>query len=364
MRANILHICKVYLPVRGGVQKVVHSIAGLTNQHNHHILTSGEDGAIRHQEFDGSLVTRCRSYMEIASMPIAPTLIRETRKQAKENHIICVHYPFPLADLALAATIKVPPIIVYWHSNIVVQKKLKWLTYPLIYFTLYRATNIIATSERMVENSKLLNRFREKVKIIPYGIPAIKPSLRVNTPHKKYFVLVGRHVSYKGIDIAIRAIKKIDTHLVIAGDGPLFEQHRLLAKTLKVSDKITFEKNASDDQIASFINESIALIVPSVMHSEAFALVQLEAMRLKKPVINTALPSSVPMIARNQQEGLTVDPKDPSALAKAMDRISKDEKLAIALGNNGYQRFNDHFIDHKFKQALGALFEEVLTSIA
>lgn len=363
-QTKILHICKVYLPVNGGVQRVVQSIVSLSKRYTHQVLTSGEDGAISNQTLDGAVVTRCRSHLEIASMPIAPSMIGEIRRRVKKSNLICVHYPFPLADLALAMIIRLPPLAVYWHANIVAQKKLKWLTYPLIYLTLKRAAVIIVTSERMIENSALLTRFRAKVKIIPYGLPIVAEvptDTRANTKND-YFVLVGRHVSYKGIDIAIRALQDIETHLVIAGNGPLFEQHKLLSQTLGVSHKVSFEQYASDEEIKSIIQGSMALIIPSVMHNEAFGLVQLEAMRLRKPVINTWLPSTVPMIARHQKEGLTVEPNDPEGLAQAMLQIASDKSWAATLGNNGYQRFNEKFTDIKFKLALDALFEELLVS--
>lgn len=362
--ARILHICKVYLPVKGGIQKVVHAITSLSKQHTHYVITSGEDGAIPEQRLNGTYITRSRSYLEVASMPIAPRMIGKIIKMAKKCHIICVHYPFPLADLALAMVIRLPPMVVYWHSNIVAQKKLKWLTYPLIYLTLKRATAIVVTSERMIENSTLLMRFRSKVRIISYGLPTVSETPAITTAYtnSNYFVLVGRHVSYKGIDIAIRALQEIDTHLVIVGDGPLFEQHKLLSQTLGVCGKVSFEQNASDDEVKSLIQGSMALVMPSIMHNEAFGLVQLEAMRLRKPVINTSLPSTVPMIARHQKEGLTIEPSDPDALAHAMCQIASDRPWATTLGNNGYQRFNEKFTDIKFKLALDALFEELLAS--
>ncbi|MBL4674563.1 MAG: glycosyltransferase [Arenicella sp.] len=342
----------------------MHSITSLSKQHTHYVITSGEDGAIPKQKLNGTFITRSRSYLEVASMPIAPRMVGEIIKMAKKCHIICAHYPFPLADLALAMIIRLPPLVVYWHSNIVAQKKLKWLTYPLIYLTLKRATAIVVTSERMIENSTLLTRFRAKVKIIPYGLPTIRETPADTNAYtdSEYFVLVGRHVSYKGIDIAIRALQEIDTHLVIVGSGPLFEQHKLLTQTLGVNHKVSFERNACDDEVKSLIQGSAALIIPSTMHNEAFGLVQLEAMRLSKPVINTSLPSTVPMIARHQREGLTIEPNDPDALAQAMRQIASDKSWAITLGNNGYQRFNEKFTDIKFKLALDALFEELLAS--
>ena len=54
------------------------------------------------------------------------------------------------------------------------------------------------------------------------------------------------------------------------------------------------------------------------MNNEVFGLTQLEAMQLRKPVINTSLPSTLPTIARHQKEGLIIEPNKPDALAEAM----------------------------------------------
>lgn len=336
------------------------SIANFSTEHAHHVLTTGEDGAIHEQVIDGAKVIRCRSYLEIASMPIALSMLGETRRRAKASDLLLVHYPFPLADLALALTFKLPPLVVFWHSNIVAQKKLKWLTYPFVLLTLWRATTIVATSERMIENSSLLKRFRRKVRIIPYGLPALKARKIALREQEKYFILIGRHVSYKGIDIAIEAMKHVDAQLIVVGDGPLFERHKLSVDTLNMTDKVSFVKDADDDQLIDLISGSLALILPSVMPNEAFALVQLEAMRLKKPIVNTWLPSTVPIIARDQQEGLTVKPSDPQALAQAMFAIQSNREWAKELGENGYRRFNDVYSEQRFKHNIDALFDELL----
>ncbi len=357
---SILHICKVYLPVKGGIQKVVHAIAKLTDSYHHKVATCGEDGAIFEQNMDGVQVTRARSYLEIASMPIAPSLIKVIRHQVRNSDAVCLHYPFPLADCALATIIKLPPLVVYWHSNIVAQKKLKWLTYPFIFLTLRRAAVIVVTSQNMIDNSALLKRFQNKVQIIPYGLPPATQT--THSKNKGYFLLIGRHVSYKGIDVALRATKSTNSALILAGDGPLYEQHKLLAEELEISDRITFIKGATDNQLEQLISESIGLIVPSIMHNEAFALVQLEAMRLAKPVVNTALPSTVPSVARHRREGLTVAPRDVSELATAMNELANDSSLAKKLGKNGLSRYHKHYTSEKFGSALSALFAKLIVN--
>lgn len=361
---DILHLCKVYLPVKGGVQRIVHSITNLIEGYHHSVLTTGEDGAVAYQEIDGASVSRCRSYLQIASLPIAPSFIFKARQKIKNASLICLHYPFPLADLALALFIKLPPVVVFWHSEIVAQKKLKWLIYPLIYLTLRRAKAIVVTSDRMIEFSGLLKTFNAKIKVVPYGISSITEHKRKDKNCKPYFLIVGRHVSYKGIEVALNAIRNLDARLIIAGDGPLFEQHRLLAQSLDVDHKVTFKKNACDQEIKRLIEHCLALLVPSVMRNEAFALVQLEAMRSAKPVINTQLDSTVPLVARHEREALTVPPGDSAKLSAAIARLLSDAKLSRQLGENGLRRFQNHFSEQHYRRALQTLFDEILTQSA
>ncbi len=368
-KLEVLHLCKVYLPIRGGVQRVVHAMTRLLDKYQHQVLTTGEDGAIQHQVLDQVDITRCRSYLEIASMPIAPSMVLHARRKARRADIACIHYPFPLVDFALFLTFKMPPLIVFWHSNIVAQRRLRWLSYPFILWTLWRSSAIVVTSDKMTKNSTLLSLFRNKIRVIPYGLPALNDDMsrsavsRINVNSSKdYFLLIGRHVSYKGIDVAINAMAGVDGQLIIAGEGPLYEQHKVLVETLGIESKVTFARYASNEKVIELLKDCIALIVPSVMHNEAFALVQLEAMRLKKPVINTDLPSTVPLIARDQIEGLTVQARDPEQLADAMSKLSSNRDLAARLGENGFDRFSSEFSDTQYGKALNSLFEDMLAA--
>jgi len=357
---KILHVCKVYFPVMGGVQKVVSLVTSLLPQFSHHVLTTGEDGAILEQEIDGVAISRCRSYGQIASMPIAPSLIFRMVRLFKRQDLIAIHYPFPLAEIALVFCFKSVPVVVHWHSNIVAQRKLRWIVAPFTLLMLLRAKSVVVSSTAMIDNSTMLKAFRKKTQIIPYGIAEAKASMQSSDACDAYFVLIPRHVSYKGIDVAIRSIRNTAHKLVLVGDGPLLERHKQLAIDMGLANSVRFVCDASDQDVVDLLQYSIALVSASNANNEAFALVQLEAMRLGKPIINTQLKSSAPWVARHNKEAITVIPNDTMSLLNAMDLLSKDSEIARRLGEGGLRRYYDLFSVEKFAQKSHDLYRSII----
>jgi rhamnosyl/mannosyltransferase len=295
---------------------------------------------------------------EVKSLPISPGLIPVLWKKAKKSDLVVVHYPFPLADAAIALVrFRLPPVIIYWHSEIISQRYARWLIKPMTNLMLTRCKAIVVSSPRLVEHSILLKKYKDKCHVIPFGY---EPPRGNEISDHGYFLCIGRHVPYKGIEVLIRSLQHCDAHIHVIGIGPLLKFHRELADELGVGNRVEFITDADDRDVQLQVSRCKALVLPSIMPSEAFALVQLEAMSIGKPVINTYLPSGVPWVARNFKEGLTVDPGNEQSLAWAMSKLLKDDELLKKLGNSAKLRWEKKFTMKKFSDETAKLYSEIL----
>jgi glycosyltransferase involved in cell wall biosynthesis len=91
---------------------------------------------------------------------------------------------------------------------------------------------------------------------------------------------------------------------------------------------------------------------------EAFPLSLLEAMASGLPVVATRV-GDVPVAVRDGETGLLVGPRDPAALAVALERLLADAEVRRAMGKAGRQRAVREFGARRGVQALGALYGEL-----
>lgn len=155
--------------------------------------------------------------------------------------------------------------------------------------------------------------------------------------------IVGRLEKQKGISYLIEAIPKIaekysNIKLLIAGSGEEETALKNLAKSLRISEKITFLGYVNDP--LSVINQMDVFVLPSVW--EGFPYVLLEAMLLKKPIVATDI-FGIQEIISNNKNGILVKPKSPDSIAKAIIELLTDKKKAKKLGEAAYKKVIKHY---------------------
>lgn len=369
---RILHAYKVYLPsVYGGIPSVIATLAMLPRpEFETEILVARGQGLGCVYEFEGVTVEAVSSLATVMSTPLAPTYPFRFFAKARSADVVVHHAPFPLTDMGILLLPKNSTLVVHWHAEVVGRSWLMRILAPFIRNSLRRADRIVVSDPVIVENSPFLKEFSAKCVAIPYGCDDVywgqldpddqQAVDRLKQEHPRLIVAVGRLVSYKGYEIFLRAMQHVDADAVIVGEGQLRAELAELAKELGVFSRVKFLGVLDPHEVKQYIHAARVLAFPSVSEAEAFGLVQLEAMSAGKPVVNTALPTAVPNIARDGKEGLTVPPGDPVAFAGALNRLLDQPGFAEELGRAGRERVRTEFSQSLFLSRMQDVYKQAL----
>ena len=124
-KTKVLQVNKLYHPITGGIERVVQQIAeGLNDRTDMKVLVCQRKGKAVTEEVNGVWVRRSSSFGVLASLPISFSFLLELRKLSKDRDVIHFHMPFPLGDLACLLSGYKGKVVVWWHSDIVRQKKM------------------------------------------------------------------------------------------------------------------------------------------------------------------------------------------------------------------------------------------------
>ncbi len=263
--------------------------------------------------------------------------------------VVHLHFPNPLAHLASMLLPQSIKRVITWHSDIVRQKRLLAMYLPFLKRVTLRADALIAATPAHFTSSTQIPKSLSAAKqhVIPYGrdfsdlaltssMTALCVSLKakaksVSTSGHIIFAL-GRHVYYKGFDVLIETMQHVDAQLILGGDGPLKVELQQQAERLGISHKVTFTGSIPEADLAAYFNACDVFCLPSVAQSEAFGLVQLEAMACGKPVVCTQLNNGVNVVNQAGVTGLAVPVRDATALAEALNMLLQDDVLRSKLG--------------------------------
>ena len=100
--------------------------------------------------------------------------------------------------------------------------------------------------------------------------------------------------------------------------------------------------------------------MPSVEPSEAFGLVQVEAMICSKPVICCELNNGVSYVNRHNETGYVVPPRDARALAVAINELMDNDGLRERMGKAGRARAAGEFTLDRMCGDMRVLYEQIL----
>src|SRR5439155_1123868 len=131
--------------------------------------------------------------------------------------------------------------------------------------------------------------------------------------------------------------------LVIVGEGPLDGPLRSLVAEKRIGDRVLFAGHVLDADLPAFYQACDVFVLPSIARTEAFGVVQIEAMAAGRPVVSTNLPTGVPWVNRDGVSGLVVAPDNADALGAALAELGQDEALRARLADGARRRADARF---------------------
>lgn len=367
---RVLHFYKTYYPDSvGGIEQVIRQLCvgttrlGVSNT----VLSLSRHKNLAPISFDGHTIERVPQNFEIASNACSWQALGALARLAREADVVHYHFPWPFMDLAHFMARVDKPTVVSYHSDIVRQKHWLRLYQPLKHRFLGSVDAIVAASPNYLASSPVLARYRDKTRVITYGLdkstyPGVEPCRLAHWRAKvgpKFFLFVGVLRYYKGLHILLEAARGLDYPIVIVGTGP--EEQALKEQAARLGLKhVLFTGPVDEQDKAALLALSHALVFPSHLRSEAFGISLLEAAMHGKPMISCEIGTGTTYVNRDGETGLVTAPSDPGALRGAMRRLWEDQELARRMGARAEQRYNELFTSEQMALDYTDLYRELV----
>lgn len=369
-KMKVLQLGKFY-PIRGGVEKVAFDLMrGLSERHIPcDMLCAAEEGGdrnIRLNEY--ARLICCRTWVKACATMISPSMIFTLRKICGEYDIIHVHHPDPMACLALFLSGYRGKVVLHWHSDIQKQKILLKLYRPLQQWLLRRADKIVGTSPVYLAESPCLQEVQEKTVCLPIGVVPVVPvpeaveAVRKQYPGKKIVFSLGRLVAYKGFCFLVEAARYLseDYVVLIGGTGALKEELQRQIEDLDLQEKVKLLGRVSDEDLPAYYGACDVFCLSSVQKTEAFGIVQIEAMSCGKPVVATRIPQSgVSWVNQEGVSGLNVEPEKAQELAEAIEKVTGDAETYRRFSEEARKRYRDLFTKERMIERCLTIYLEL-----
>ena len=279
-------------------------------------------------------------------------MIFTLRKECGRYDIIHIHHPDPMACLALFLSGYKGRVILHWHSDILKQKLLLRLYRPLQRWLLRRAETIVGTTPVYIAGSPFLKQYRHKSVCLPIGVDRMQPdsnavaAVRSRYPGKKIVFSLGRLVPYKGYGFLIDAAGYLsdDYVILIGGTGSLKDELQKRIADAGLQEKVTLLGHVSSRDLPAYYGACDVFCLSSIQKTEAFGIVQIEAMSCGKPVVATDIPQSgVPWVNAHGVSGLNVTPCNAKELAEAIKEVTEDKQRYSKYSSGAENRYYELF---------------------
>ena len=376
---RVVMFSQSFPPEIGGIQEHVAQLAKSLSSQGHEIrIVTVRRNAQQpvHDRFCGMPVTRIPQ-VKLAKTQTAQYLARAT------SHLIAlrrrgladvVHYHtfWPDAYTAFVVNKFVPTVYTVHESRFLLMAEQKRL-HRRLRAALKPFQGIIAPSTELLEVARQLGVDSSNSVFIPNAVDAdvFSPDVERGSVRARYdvseesiMILCPRRLVPKnGVDFLIKSLPHISSRrslrLLIAGDGPERAKLENLVRELQFEDSVIFAGAKPNEELPKFYADADIVAIPSL--KEATSIAGLEAMASARAVVATDV-GGLPEIIQNEVTGLLVPPRDPQALAAAIERLIDQPEERRRLGEAARLRVEKDFTWNQTARQTERAYEQAIAA--
>jgi glycosyltransferase involved in cell wall biosynthesis len=344
---RILTVLTYYRPHTSGLtiyaERLAHAF--VARGHEVTVFTTQYQDNLPLEEFqDGVHIIRVPVAVRVSKGVIAPRFGWMATRLVRQHDVVHLHLPqFDAPGVALRAQLMHKPTVLTYHCDLSLPEgAFNYVVNQVVHTMNHlaaRLTDCIVTyTQDYADNSPFLSRYKDKLEIVPPpvllpqvdngAVEAFSQTHRTNQ-RRPIIGMAARFAAEKGVEVLLESLPRIiqvypHAQVLFAGqyEDVLGEQeyyNRLMPiiQNYQEQGHWKFLGVLDPSQMAAFYPNLDVLVVPSLNSTEAFGLVQIEAMINGVPCVASDLPG-VRQPIFNTGMGRIIPIGDANALAEAI----------------------------------------------
>ena len=343
---KILFFSPYFYPYTSGVTTYpLKILSNLVNKNEVTVLTFKYDNRLTNQATHNQInINRMPYFLKISKGFISPQSLIYFYKYAIQSDLIILNQPnFEGLFLSIIGKILNKKIISIFHCQVflrgnILVKIINWFLNFSMKIQLNLSDKIVVYTKDYINSlpyfKKLINK---TVDILPPIEKSVIDKKYLNKllklkGNKIWIGYAGRISSEKGLEYLIDAVRNIvipaktGIRIIfagpygkdVAGENSYYNKILLLLKEYEID--YLFLGNLTAEQLSSFYKSINLLVLPSINQTEAFGMVQAEAMIAGTPVITSNLPG-VRISIRLTKMGIIVETKNVEQISQAIEEL-------------------------------------------
>lgn len=317
---RILTILTYYRPHTSGLTIYAERLAKALVRRGHQVTvftTQYEKQLPIEEEQDGVRIVRAPVALRISKGVIAPSFGRIATRLVREHDVVQLHLPqFDAPGVALRARLMGKPAILTYHCDLslppgVLNFFVNQVVHLMNHLAARLSDRIVTYTQDYADHSDYLSRYKGKLEIIPPPVVLPVPTNGAvrsfahqhHTQDRRPVIgMAARLATEKGVEVLLNALPSViesypEAQVLFAGQyqDVLGEQEyhdwlMPIIKKFQAGGHWQFLGVLSPEQMAAFYPNLDVLVVPSLNSTEAFGLVQIEAMLNGVACVASSLP--------------------------------------------------------------------------